>query len=157
MTKTVWRPLVSEKMQHIFQDSWGWGVGGWGGACLLLSVHFPTYLLGLQVCYAVVALRICSLFNFGLAFLLLSESLFYFCKQFPVLVGQRDLSFCGPFHPLQKSLLLLLKFITLIVFSAAWGQRSFPWHSCVNAGGMNEWRMKGKSTSRTKSRTLRLL
>lgn len=73
-----------------FPGQLGVGRGGWGDLPTPFC-PFPTYLLGLRVCYAVVALRICSLFNFGLAFLLLSESLFYFCKQFPVLVGQRSL------------------------------------------------------------------
>lgn len=64
-----------------------------GGPCLLLSIDFPTYLSGLLVCCAIVSLGACSLLNVGFSFLLLSQSLFYFCKQFPVFVGLRDLSF----------------------------------------------------------------
>lgn len=73
----------------------------------------------------------------------LSEPLFYFCEQFPVLVGQGGLfpirgSYRFPF----VSLLQLYKFITLRVFWAARGQRSFLMHLCINACGTNEWKDK---------------
>lgn len=73
----------------------------------------------------------------------LSEPLFYFCEQFPVFFGQGgSLPVCGPYHLPFVSLLQLYKFITLRGFWAAWGQRSFLMHLCINACGTNEWKNK---------------
>ena len=150
MVKKVGRPLVYGKMHCISQDSWSGLLSTFPVffsrsfpiiSCSSGQSGYPIQLSDLGC--AVVSLRAlaCAIFlTLGFLFPLLSESLFYFCKQFPVFFGLCGSFFSRALHPLLMSLLQLYEFIALIVFWTAWGQRLFlvPW--CINACRMNEWK-----------------